>query len=304
MTARPDVCIILVGRNSRKHLASCLDSLAAIDWGGFTGEVFYVDNASSDGSTELVRSRCPDAKIISNSSNVGFCKACNQAVLASEARYVYLLNNDTLLLPNSIRPLVEFLDSHPAAGAAANRLLNPDRSDQWSARRFPNWRNALLGRRTPFNRRFAESSAVRGYLYKDQMAGVDAFAVDWVPGSCTLARREAYQQAGMLPENLHYWSDAVFCLRLQRAGWSVHVVPSSPLIHIEGEGTGRKTAEVRRWLISDFHRGAYYFYCEQHRFGRAHPARWLAKCALGFRAKLLIFSDMLAHAETARNGGT
>jgi GT2 family glycosyltransferase len=303
MTARPDVCIILVGRNSRRHLAGCLDSLAAVDWGGFTSEIIYVDNASDDGSTELVRGRRPDARIIANSSNAGFCKACNQAVLASEARYVYLLNNDTLLLPNSIRPLVEFLDCHPTAGAAGNRLLNADGSDQWSARRFPNWRNALLGRRTPFNRRFAGSSAVRSYLYKDQMAGADPFTVDWLPGSCTLARRGAYLQAGMLPEDLHYWSDAVFCIRLQRAGWTVHVVPSSPLIHFEGEGTGRKTAEVRRWLISDFHRGAYHFYCEQNRFGRAHPARWLVKWALGFRASLLIFADMLAPAETAKNGG-
>ncbi|WP_321471619.1 glycosyltransferase family 2 protein [uncultured Paludibaculum sp.] len=304
MSTTPDVSIILVGRNSSKHLASCLDSLSSVEWGEFTGEVIYVDNASVDGSTELVRARCPDAKIISNSSNVGFCGACNQAIRASRARYVYLLNNDTLLLPNSIRPLVEFIDANPRAGAAGNRLLNPDGTDQWSARRFPSWRNALVGRRTPFSRYFARSSALRDYLYKEQMAGTEPFAVDWVPGSCTLVRREACERIGLLPEDLHYWSDAVFCIRLKRAGWTIHIVPTSPLVHFEGEGTGRKTAAVRRWLISDFHRGAYHFYCEQNGFGSAHPARWLVKGALSIRAGLLIFADRVAHVETANNGGT
>lgn len=300
----PDVAIILIGRNSRHHLRDCLDSLHCVDWGSYTAEVLYVDNDSADDSIDIVRRHCPQARILANSMNVGFCAACNQAIRSSEARYLYLLNNDTLLLPDSIRPLVEFLDAHPDAGAAANRLLNPDGSDQWSARRFPNWRNALMGRRTPFRRFFQSSGVVRAYLYKDQMAGNEPFPVDWVPGSCTLVRLQACQDAGLLPEDLHYWSDALFCIRMLRAGWRVYVVPTSPLVHFEGEGTGRKTAEVRRWLISDFHRGAYRFYCEQHSLGSAHPARWLAKAALSLRAGLLIFADKVAHFQAANHGGT
>jgi GT2 family glycosyltransferase len=254
-----------------------------------------VDNGSVDGSVDAVRAEFPAAIILANPHNAGFCAACNLGVAALESRYVYLLNNDTVALANSIAPLVDFLDRTPAAGAAGNRLLNPDASDQWSARRFPTWVNGLFGRRSLLRRLFPAAALVRDYLYTEEMAGGEPFEVDWVPGSCTLVRREAYRQAGGLPEHMHYWSDAVFCRRLRCHGWSVHVVPEAPLIHDEGKGTGRQSPSLRRWLIADFHAGAYRFYCEHYALGPWHPARWLAWTALGARARVLIAADSILH---------
>jgi GT2 family glycosyltransferase len=134
---------------------------------------------------------------------------------------------------------------------------------------------------------------VRDYLYKEQMAGGEPFEVDWVPGSCTLVRRDAYRQAGNLPENLFYWSDAVFCRRLRHHGWSVHVVPDATLIHHDGKGTGRKSPSLRHRLIADFHSGAYRFYCEHYSLGPWHPARWLAWAALAVRGRVLIAADSI-----------
>jgi N-acetylglucosaminyl-diphospho-decaprenol L-rhamnosyltransferase len=290
-----DITAIIVGINSREYVRKCLASLRSADWGAYTHSVIYVDNASSDRSLEMVRAEFPEVMVIANQQNVGFCAACNQGAAAVESRYVYLLNNDTILFPESVRLLAEFLECTPRAGAAGNRLLNPDLTDQWSARRFPTWINAIFGRRTVFGRLFPRSHAVRDYLYKDQFAQGRPFAVDWIPGSCTLVRSEAYSQSGGLPEDMHYWSDAVFCDRLRKLGWDIYVIPDAKLVHYEGQGTGGKTATVRRWLIFDFHRGAYRFYCEHFALGRYSPVRWFAGAVLETRARVLILIDIIRH---------
>jgi N-acetylglucosaminyl-diphospho-decaprenol L-rhamnosyltransferase len=284
----PDTAIILVGYNSLRFTRDCLRSIEAHPPAPYSIETIYVDNNSADGSVEMVRREFPSVRVIANRENVGFCGACNQGARVSTARYLYLLNNDTVLSPNTLAPLIRFLDDTPRAGAAGNRLLNADGSEQWSARRYPGWRNALLGRRTPLAKLFANSRTVREYLYKDQLAKGEPFVVDWIPGSCTLVRRAAYFDAGELPKDMHYWSDALFCSRLQRLGWELFIVPSAPLTHFEGNGTGGKTPALRRWLIEDFHRGAYRFYCEHYSLGQLNPIRWAALAGLELRARLLI----------------
>jgi GT2 family glycosyltransferase len=286
--SRVDVAVIVVGFNTVDYVRQCLSSLRSTAWGGYTFRLVYVDNASTDASAETVRHEFPDVEIVANRENVGFCRACNQAAALTASRYVYLLNNDTVVFPETIPALLRFLDAMPAAGVAGNRLLNPDLSDQWSARRFPSALNALFGRRTWLGRRFANGEAMRDYLYKDEMRRGEPFQVDWVPGSCSLVRREAYESIGGLPDDMHYWSDAVFCDRLAAAGWQTFVVPAAPLVHFEGQGTGVHSFDVRRWLIADFHRGAYRFYCEHYRLTRIHPARWVAWLGLDLRRRLLV----------------
>ena len=299
-----DIVVIVVGINSRECVRRCLASLGCTEWGAYSHAIVYVDNASADGSVEMVRDEFPETVVLANAHNVGFCGACNQGVASVESRYIYLLNNDTVVLPESVVLLAEYLDRTPDAAAAANRLLNPDLSDQWSARRFPTWMNGLFGRRSFLSGLFPATSVVRDYLYKEQMAGGESFAVDWVPGSCTMVRRQAYNEVGGLPEHMHYWSDAVFCDRLRKIGWKVCVVPQARLIHDEGHGTGRKTPSLRRWLITDFHTGAYRLYCEHNALGPWHPARWLARIALSARARLLIAADALHHPRpTAQSEG-
>ena len=293
MNAPLDVAVVIVGFNSSARVRTCLSSLGRADWGPYAHGIVYVDNGSADGSVEMVREDFPEVTIVANAHNAGFCAACNQGAASVESRYVYLLNNDTVVLPESIALLADFLDRTPAAAAAANRLLNPDLSDQWSARRFPTFLNGLFGRRSFLSALLPSASVVRDYLYKDQMGRGEPFEVDWVPGSCTMVRREAYEDVGGLPEQMHYWSDAVFCDRLRRGGSSVYVMPAARLIHDEGQGSGRKSPSLRRRLIVDFHKGAYEFYCEHNALGPLHPARWLARTALGARARLLIAADVL-----------
>ena len=306
MTLTVDVNVVIVGFNSFAYVFDCLTSLRAVDWRSASRQLVYVDNGSSDSSVGRVRAMFPEVMIIANDRNVGFCAACNQGVMAVKSRYVYLLNNDTRLFPDSIWPLFEFMDNHPEAAAAGNRLLNADLTDQWSARRFPTWINAVFGRRTTFGRMFSNSVVVGDYLYKSQLEQGLPFEVDWIPGSCTLVRHDMYLKAGSLPEDMHYWSDALFCGRLSGLGMKVFVVPQARLVHFEGKGTGAKTAKMRRWLIFDFHCGAFRFYCEHYKLGRLNPARWIAYFSLQARGVLLVLLDCLTagrQSQSERNMG-
>ncbi len=296
MNPPTDLAIVIVGLNARHYVQQCLVSLAKTEWRGLTQETIYVDNGSSDGSPDVVRDEFPEVTLIANSTNLGFCQACNQGAKASHSRYVFYLNDDTLVFEDTIPKLVRFLNQKPDALAAGCRLVYPDMREQWSARRFPTWRNALFGRKSALSRYFPNARVVRRYLYKDQMERGDPFVVDWIPGSCTLVRREAVERIGGLPEDLHYWSDAVFCSRLMHANTGkIYLVPSSTLIHIEGKGSGAESYESADWKIRDFHRGAYAFYCEYHRLGSRHPARWVAVAGLGARAGMLLCANWMKH---------
>jgi len=289
-----DIAVVIVGLNARDYVRGCLRSLSKTDWGRYSHAVVYVDNASSDGSVEMVETEFPWVTVLANDRNQGFCRACNQGAAAVQSRYVYYLNDDTLVERDSIRLLAEFLDATPRAGVAGNRLLNPDGSEQWSARRFPSLINGLFGRRSLLSRWFPDSWPVRHYLYKDELRRSEPFPVDWVPGSCTMARREVIERVGGLPEDLHYWSDALLCDRIRRAGWEIFVVPEARLVHFEGKGSGHRSLAARCWHVREFHRSAFRFYCEHHQVSRYSPTRLFAGAALGLRAALLLAVQPLA----------
>src|SRR5262249_30218221 len=100
-------------------------------------EVIVVDNASSDGSAEMVRTQYPTVILKTNSTNLGYGKAANQAIMSSNAKYVLLLNADTVLEPGALVQLRNYLDRHSEAAVVGPRLLNPDSSLQSSCRSFP-----------------------------------------------------------------------------------------------------------------------------------------------------------------------
>ena len=222
-------------------------------------------------------------------------KAANQAAQAANSRFHLQINNDTLVEPDAIPLLAEFLDRNPKAAVVGGRIFNPDGSDQWSARRFPQGINAFFGRRSALARWFPNSSFVRHYVYRDQIQGTEPFRCDWVPTVYCLIREEVFWKNGALPEDLYYWAEGVFCLRVVRSGGEVWVEPKSKIMHYEGHGGGPRPYPVRRWHIIDFHRGAYRLYCEYHRDRKFHPFRWITRGLLSARALLLLAMNKLSH---------
>jgi len=285
----PDLSIVVVTYNSREFIADCLRSVIATV--RCEHEVVVADNASVDGTVDLLRRDFPDVAVIEMGENAGFARANNRALAASTGRHAVLLNGDTLLGEGALDALVAHLDGNPAAGVASPQLLNTDLSDQRTARAFPTPAAALWGRRSPLTRWFPKNRWSARYLVGADPVGEDPYEVDWVSGACLMAPRHVLAQVGGLDEGFFmHWEDADWCRRVKDAGFGVYCVPSARVIHAEGGSRrGWPPAQVRH-----FHRGAYRYYSKHHLTGPRRLLRPLAAAVLAGRAGLVITRDAAA----------
>ena len=139
------------------------------------------------------------------------------------------------------------MTTHPDAGIAGPRLLDPDGTVQGSARRDPSAWTALFGRSAPLTRLFPNNPVSRRELPALSVAGDAPVQVDWLSGACLLVRRAAWEQVGLLDERFFlFWEDADWCLRFRRAGWGVYYVPTASGTHFVGiSRAGRRLGSVR-----------------------------------------------------------
>ena len=136
--------IVIANWNTRSLIEECLTSIfETTPADGLNYEIIVIDNASSDGSREYLRGLEDKITLIENSVNLGYAKACNQGMKASSGKYILLLGSDTIMLENTLKECVSFLDNNNEAGAVACRLLNPDGTVQNSLKKFPKLKNAF-----------------------------------------------------------------------------------------------------------------------------------------------------------------
>ena len=229
-----DLSIIIVSWNTRDLLLNCLESIyqEIRTFPQLKIETWVVDNASTDDSVVQVREKYSAVKLILNQENVGFAGGNNQAIRQSSGRYVLLLNPDTVIKPNGLKALVEFMDSNPQAGAAGSLLLNPDGTLQTSC--YP----ALTLSRELW--RLFHLDAVRLYgVYR--MSDWDtnkAREIDVLKGASLILRETALEQVGLLDDTYFMYTEEVdLCYRLQKKGWSLYWVPQSKVVHYGGQST-------------------------------------------------------------------
>ncbi len=223
--------IIVVSWNTRDILADCLESVYQYPPTDLF-ELILVDNASTDGSAEMVKSRFPQARLIESKENLGFAQGNNLAVPLCVGEYVLLLNPDTVVKPNALQDLIDFLDVTPDAGAAGSRLLNPDESLQPSCHPRPQ-----LGRELW---RLMHFDSIKPYGRYD-MTSWDMSKnreVDVLMGASLMVRKSILDQIGFLDGDYFMYSEEVdLCFRLQKAGWKLYYVPSSKVIHLGGQSS-------------------------------------------------------------------
>jgi GT2 family glycosyltransferase len=198
-------------------------------------EVFVVDNCSTDDSLEMLRQSYPEIKLIANSENLGFAKANNLAIEASESDYVLLLNPDTLVQEEAIRNMLSFMDAHPEAGALGVKMIDGrGRFLAESKRGLPTpavsfYKISGLSALFPRSRRFGRYHL--GWLDKDKIHSVEILA-----GACMLVRREAIIKAGLLDENFFmYGEDIDWSYRILKAGYRNYYFPPGRILHYKGE---------------------------------------------------------------------
>lgn len=230
-----DVSIIVVAWNVRDLVRECLESTYRetrdVDF-----EVIYVDNASKDGSAEMVRKEFPQARIIENSENLGFIKANNQAIEVARGRYVLLLNSDTVVLDGAIQKTVAFADRNPDAAVVGCRVLNRDRTLQRACFMYPSLLNTILAA-TYLYKLFPRSS----FFGRERMTWWDfddVRDVEVVCGCYALVRKKAIDEVGVMDETYFvYGDDPDWCYRFRQKGWRVVFTPEASIVHYGGQTT-------------------------------------------------------------------
>jgi N-acetylglucosaminyl-diphospho-decaprenol L-rhamnosyltransferase len=253
-----DVSYIIVSWNVRDLLRRAIASVLA-DTVEIESEITLVDNASRDGTVEMVRAEFPDVHLIANADNRGFAAANNQALGAARGRYIFLLNPDTELLPGATRALVACLDQDPGVGIAGPQLLNADRTIQSSRRRFPTFITALL-ESTRMQQRFPRNRWLARYYLMDNRDD-DVQLVDWVVGAALFVRRLVYDQIGGFDERFFMYSEEMdWCSRARAAGWQVLYFPRAAVIHHEAKSSEQVVAARDIY----FHSSKIYFFRKHH----------------------------------------
>lgn len=290
-----DLSVIILNWNAREWLQRSIGSVLSQDIGSRSFEVIVVDNASTDGSAELVRQSYPGVTLIALPRNIGFAAGNNAAVPQAGGRYILFLNPDTVTHDGALAALLDFADAHPRCGIAGPRLLNLDGSLQYSCRRFPTLEAGLF-RNTPLGRLFPGNRATRDYLMKE-VPHDRPMPVDWLSGAAMMVRRETIEDIGLLDEAFFFAvEDVDYCYRAHEAGWEVWYVPDGVITHAIGHSSDQNARKV----IIEFHRGMYEFF-RKHYLGTRYP-RWLTPVvAAGLTARAgLVMALGMWHRITGR----
>ncbi len=243
-----DLSIIVVSYNTRQLLDDCLRSLyaAAAPPGGM--EVIVVDNASADGSPEMVRQRYPQARLIVSDENRGYSAANNLGSAAATGDTLLFLNSDTVVAADAlVRPL-RYLQDHPAAGALTVRLVYPTgERDPDNHRGFPTPWNAFC-HFTLLSRLFPNSPRFNGYFrsYEDFSA---VHPVPVIAGSYMMMPRALDGQLGGWDETYFFYGEDIdYCYRIHEAGYQIIYYPLVEVVHYKGASSGlrKESADIAR----------------------------------------------------------
>jgi N-acetylglucosaminyl-diphospho-decaprenol L-rhamnosyltransferase len=283
-----DVAVVIVGLNAHEFVRRCFASLASTEWRGYTKQLVYVDNGSTDGTASMVRRQFPTVHVIENDRNLGYCKAANRGARATNSQYLLFLNDDTEIEGAAIPTLIEYMESHPDVATAGARLIFPDGTEQWSGRRFPNFLSSFMGRRSWLAKVLPKVPTVRSYLCKDELLRGEPFECDWVSAAGQIFRTEDFWAVDGFAEDYYYWHEMVQCLRIKRRGRKVALVPAATIVHFEGQGSGPRPFHRQRFHIVDFHKGAFRAHLEHHNISVLHPRALIAGTALLARAVMLL----------------
>ena len=260
-----DLGLVIVNWNVRDLLAACLDSIYLdLAQSGLRGVVCVVDNASTDGSREMLRTQFPHTPLIESENRgmgagnnvglraLGLDQNPKSQIPSSNVPLVALiLNPDTVVRPGALRQLVEFMHIHPRAGVAAPKLLNADGSLQHSGFRFPGLRQISLDLFPPQGRlaRLSDSPLNGRYPSRLYTAGTP-FQVDYTLGAAFAVRGEAIAECGLFDEAFPMYCEEIdWQWRMARAGWERWVVPSAEVIHYGGQSTAQAPTQslVQLW---------------------------------------------------------
>jgi GT2 family glycosyltransferase len=281
MKPSPQVAVVVVSYNTKDLLISCLASVVESTPAADT-EIIVVDNASHDGSLAAVHQAYPHVVTIANPENMGFGVACNQAIKASTAPLILLLNSDATVTPEAFEALWGAMSANAHCGAAGCRIVDS------AGRETINTRNFL----TAINQALEQLGMVGWtgwkYLRRNHHPRMDQkqldCTVDWIDGACLMLRRTALDQAGLFDEAFFMYSeDEDLCFRLKNHGWTICYSASAFATHHGAASTSQDGFEMLRQ-----------FYWSQIFFLTKHRGRLSARLyAVAMKIVLWLKSSLL-----------
>jgi GT2 family glycosyltransferase len=229
--------IITVSWNVREDLVRCLQSTEenrpCCDF-----EIIVIDNASTDGTVERIKKDFSEVTVIANSENRGFAAANNQGVKLAQGQYLLFLNPDTILHPQSLDIMINFMDSNTDVCVCGPKLLNINGKTQQSVRRFPTF-SGVLHRHTAFKFLGVFKSAYKKWLMKDFHYDIQK-DVDQVIGAALLTRKSVIEQVGDMDESFFmYYEEVDLCYRIKNANWRIVYLPTTVITHLGGSSANQ-----------------------------------------------------------------
>jgi len=254
-----DLSVIIVSWNTRELLRDCLASLPT-GCGALATEILVVDNASADGSPDMVRETFPDVRLIESGGNLGFARGNNLALPRCRGRHILLLNPDTICEPESLARLSAFLDATSDAGAVGPILTDATGTPTLSWGTTPRLRYHLLSLIDP-GRRWLPAILRDTTTARIPVDAAFPYRVDYVVGACLMTTRAALDAVGPLDERFFmYFEETDWCVRAAAAGYAIYLEPRARIAHLEG----RAAARVHDFTLAQFQK-SYRLFVAKHR---------------------------------------
>lgn len=297
---RGDVSVIIVNWNTKDLLRNCLKSIYQTVR-DIIFEIVVVDNASSDGSVEMLEKEFPSVITIVNQENKGFGAANNQAFSVMKGKYALLLNTDTVLTPEAVNKLWNFCETNEKAAIVCGQLLNADGSRQNSIASFP----SLLT--------LAVNNSLLEYLFpkiypSKRYEHASPLEVDSAIGACMMIRKKALDETGFFDERYFFFFEETDLARTMRhRGWKIYQVPDAFIYHLQGQSVGHSARSriefyrSRYQYLQKWHKPYYFCLAEIIIFSRllvdeiAHLIFFALTLGLNEKArrKLNIYSELI-----------
>lgn len=277
----PRLSVIVVSWNTRELLAACLAGVARAA-ASLPHEVIVIDNASGDGSADLVEARFPQVRLVRNPDNRGFGRACNQGLTLARGRCVMFLNPDAEPCEGALQALVAFLEEHPDAGAAGPLLLTGEGEPGLTYGHFPSLATALLPLLRPAAMLLRSRVALHalGVVPPALPPGAPPREVDYLSGAALTTRRDVLDRVGGFDERFFlYFEETDLCRRIREAGYRVVLVPAARVFHREGGSREKRSGPALR----DYYRSLDLYLHKHH--GAAYVALVRGALLLGLGAR-------------------
>jgi N-acetylglucosaminyl-diphospho-decaprenol L-rhamnosyltransferase len=286
--------IIITSYNTRDLVGDCLRSTYQ-NPPSEAYEIILVDDASMDGTSEMVRVTFPEVRLLRNDVNLHYARSNNRALDEARGRYVLLLNSDTIVLPQALDAMIAFLQGHPEAGAVSCKLLNEDGTIQWSVKSLPSPAAAIFGARSILTKLFPNNRFTRRHLLHIDRDMTQPFVAGLVSGAASMMPLKIVRQIGYLDVDFFYHVDADYCKRIADAGYKCFYLPTATIIHLNHRGCTMTSPLARLRSLMMFEVYSYRYY--RKHFQKSSRSPMLIVAALGLCFHFLALASGQTYAE-------